>query len=100
MKTIADIYRAEILRAVLGPNASELKVADPARLAQIAARLAESEAAHGILRAKGYGGAVATLTDLVRDVPNDSPGILKKIFRPAPAANPYPSLGEVFDIWR
>jgi hypothetical protein len=35
----------------------------------------------------------------VREVPNDSPGILKQIFRPAPATNPQPKLSELFDIW-
>jgi hypothetical protein len=99
MSNIANIYAAEILRAVHGPRASDLKVADPVRLQQIAARLAESEEAHGALRAKGYGHAGTTLMEVVREVPVDALGRIKGWFAPKASATPYPDLGEAQNEW-
>lgn len=96
MNSTADIYTAEILRAVLGKGAGDMKVEDPARLAQIADHLAECEEAKRILRAKGYGFAGASVADVARSVPDNVKAILKSIFRPRAH---YPSIGEVQDEW-
>lgn len=105
MNDTARIYRKEILRAIYGPSAHEGKVHDMHRLNQLAERLADSEEAQGILRAKGYGGAGMTLLAIVREVPNNALGMLRTLFRREPRlaesspAKPYPDLGEVHDIW-
>lgn len=106
MSDIGDIYKAEILRAVLGPGAHGVKVSDPHRLRQLAERLADSEETQSILRAKGYGAAGMSLLDIVRSVPESARGILRNLFRRTAAtlasdkpADTYPSLGEVHDIW-
>jgi hypothetical protein len=99
MNTTAQIYRAEILRAVLGMRASELKAADLTRLNQIAEHLAHCEEAQTALRAKGYGCAGMTFTEVVRQVPDNSPGILKMIFRPAHKPPAHLDSRELFDIW-
>lgn len=91
MTRIGEIYRGEILRAVFGKAASELKVADLARLNQLCERLAECEEAQTALRARGYGRAGMTFIEIVREVPERSfkapapRGILQQIFRPAPS---------------
>ena len=90
MNSIARIYRAEILRAVLGPGAEPAQAADLARLNQIAERLAESEAVHGILRAKGYGSSGLALTQIVRDVPNNTHQLLGQLFAPVESISPAP----------
>lgn len=106
MNDTAYIYRAEILRAVFGPTAHAGKVHDMHRLNQLAERLADTEEAQSILRAKGHGGAGMSLLQIVRSVPAEAKGMLRNLFRRSgeelasdkPAAT-YPSLGEVHDIW-
>jgi hypothetical protein len=99
MNNTARIYRAEILRAVQGMGASELKVADMARLNQIAEHLAHCEDAQAALRAKGYGCSGMTFAEIVREVPTNALGRLKSLFSPKPGALPHQDLGEVHDIW-
>lgn len=98
MNAEALIYRAEIIRAVLGNGVSEHKVADMHRLNQIAEHLAQCEQAQTILRAKGHGTAGMSFVDLVRSVPDNVREKLHRLFG-APAAPRYPDLGEVADIW-
>jgi len=69
MKGPADVYLAEILRAVLGDKANECKVADIERLNTIAAHLVDCEEAKAILRAKGCGTAGMTFVELARSLP-------------------------------
>jgi hypothetical protein len=101
----ADIYRAEILRAVLGPRYSELKVDNPARLRQIAERLADSESVQEAIRALGYGCSGMSFTEMVATVPGNAYGRLRRLFsKPAPKpvpqmADSYPDLSEVHDVW-
>lgn len=52
MRGPADIYVAEIVRAVLGSQASQTKVADLARVRRIAEHLLQCEDAQAALRAK------------------------------------------------
>lgn len=99
MKSPADIYRAEILRAVQGSRANPLKVADISRLNQIAEHLAQCEEAQTALRAKGYGCAGMSFLEVVREVPTNALGRLKSLFAPKAAARAYPEIGEVHDIW-
>lgn len=105
MKGPVDVYRAEILRAVLGANASEAKVADPARLHRIATHLVDCEDARSILRAKGYGAAGMSFAELARSLPENVRVLLRDRFRkqrraaPLPSTGQYPDLGEVHDIW-
>lgn len=100
MKDTADIYSNVILRAVLGSRAHECKVADPARLRQIAEHLVECEDAKAALQAKGYGLSGMSFMELVRAVPENAYGRLRNLFRKH-AATPvsYPSLGEAGDSW-
>src|SRR5205823_2195619 len=98
MNAAAIIYRAEIIRAVLGDRAHESKIADVHRLNQIAEHLAECEHAQTILRAKGHGGAGMSFIDVARGVPDNVRGKLKKLFGPKQVAA-YPDLGEINDIW-
>ena len=98
MNDIARVYRSEMIRAVLGSRANELKVADMHRLNQLAEHMAECEHAQTILRAKGHGTAGMTFVDLARSVPDNVREKLKKLFG-APAVARYPDLGEVNDIW-
>jgi len=92
MKGIVDIYRAEILRAVLGPHAHAAKVDNPERLRQIAEHLADSELAQSALQAKGYGRGGRTFLELTREVPNYTPGMLARMFAPrTPAHYPIPA---------
>jgi hypothetical protein len=81
MKGPADVYRAEILRAVLGDNANVCKVANIERLNQFAEHLVDCEDAKAILRAKGYGAAGMTFVELARSLPENVRGILREIFR-------------------
>lgn len=106
MNDTADIYRAEILRAVYGPTAHAAKVHDLHRLNQIAARLVDAEEAQSALRAKGHGATGMTLLEIVRELPNNARGMLRTLFRRSGTAlvggkpaDEYPSLGEVHDIW-
>ena len=105
MKSPADVYRAEILRAVLGDKANTCKVANVERLNQIAAHLVDCEDAKSILRAKGYGAAGMTFVELARSLPENVRGMLRQFFSATrrqafenPAAR-YPDLGEVNDSW-
>jgi len=89
---IADIYRAEILRAAFGPRYSELKAHDIAHLNRIAGILAEAEAAKEALQAKGYGRGGRTFIELTREVPDNSPALLAKMFAPrTPTHYPVPA---------
>lgn len=88
MNNIARIYRAEILRAAFGPGAAPAQAADLNRLNQIAERLAECEEVHGILRAKGHGRPGTTIVDSARQVPSNSPQVMKDLFRPVYSAKP------------
>jgi hypothetical protein len=104
MNSAARIYRAEILRAVLGPGANELKADDIARLNTYAMRLADAEMALAALQAQGYGRGAASLTEAVGQVPERrrqtkvaAQGILRRIFRPAPQRKL--SEAELHDIW-
>lgn len=106
MNDTAHIYRAEILRAVLGPQAVAPKAHDLHRLNQLAERLADTEEAQSVLRAKGHGSAGMGLLEIVRSVPNEAGSMLRILFRrSAPAlasdkpTDTYPNLGEVHDIW-
>lgn len=98
MNDIARVYRSEMIRAVLGSRANELRVADMHRLNQLAEHMAECEHAQTILRAKGHGAAGMSFVDLARSVPDNVREKLKKLFGPKPPAR-YPDLGEVTDIW-
>jgi hypothetical protein len=81
MKGPADVYRAEILRAVMGENANTCKVANIARLNQIAAHLVDCEDAKAILRSKGYGAPGQTFVQLARSLPDNVRGMLRDLFR-------------------
>lgn len=98
MKDAVKIYRAEILRAVLGPAAHTGKVHDMARLNQIAEHLANCEDAQSILRAKGHGSAGMTFVEVARDVPANVKRMVDNLFKLPPVAR-YPDLGEVGDGW-
>jgi hypothetical protein len=92
MKTIADIYANEIVRAVLGSRAHAGKVDNPTRVRQIAEHLADSELAQSALQAKGYGRGSRTFLELTREVPNYTPGMLVRMFAPrTPASYPIPA---------
>jgi hypothetical protein len=99
MNSVARIYRAEILRAVLGDKANEAKVEHIARLNQIAEHLAHSEEAQTALRAKGYGRSGMSFLEVVREVPTNALGCLRTLFTPKASVKRYPDLNEVFDIW-
>ena len=83
MNNNARMYRAEILRAVLGAHANTTQAADVARLNQIAERLAECDTAHAALQAKGYGTSGMPFIELVRSVPDRVRGKLANLFRGA-----------------
>ncbi|MBD8565041.1 hypothetical protein IFU01_12320 [Oxalobacteraceae sp. CFBP 8763] len=84
MNDIARIYRAEILRAVLGSGAHAAKAADLHRLNQIAEHLAECEEAQSMLRAKGHGGPGTSIVEMARQVPANVRQVIKALFTPAP----------------
>ena len=91
MRYPANNYRAAILRAVLGPNVSELKVHDIARLNQFAEHLADCESARSAMHAKGYGRGASSFVEVVREVPDNSPTMLKRMFAPrTPVCYPTP----------
>ena len=81
MKGPADVYRAEILRAVMGEHANDCKVANIERLNQITEYLVDCEDAKAILRAKGYGAAGMTFVELACSLPENVRGILRDLFR-------------------
>lgn len=105
MKGPVDVYRAEILRAVMGDSANTCKVANIERLNQIAAHLVDCEDAKSILRAKGYGAAGMTFVELARTFPENVRGMFRGFLSAtrrrafeSPATR-YPDLGEGHDIW-
>lgn len=101
MNDVARIYRAEILRAVLGGNPPPAKAHDLARLNQIAEHLAECEEAQTILRAKGHGRAGMSFVDIARSVPENVRQILRDIFKPKPAlASGAPDISEAHEPWK
>lgn len=101
MNDIARIYRAEILRAVLGGNPPPAKAHDLVRLNQIAEHLAECEEAQTILRAKGHGRAGMSFVDIARSVPENVKQILRDIFKSKPAAVPdAPDISEAHEPWK
>lgn len=66
-------YRDQVIRAVTGGKpAMVFHVVDEAALLRLCERLAESERAHSLLRAKGYGGTGLLLDELAALVPNAS----------------------------
>lgn len=99
MNDIARIYRAEILRAVLGGNPPPANAHDLTRLNQIAEHLAECEEAQTILRAKGHGRAGMSFVDMARSVPENVKQILRDIFKTksAPVA---PDISEAHEPWK
>jgi hypothetical protein len=91
MNNVAKIYRAAILRAVAGPMASDLKVHDIARLNQFAEHLVDCEHARSAMHAKGYGRGASSFVEVVRDIPDNSPALLKRMFAPrTPVCYPSP----------
>ena len=78
----ANIYRAALLRAVLGPKAIETKVHDMARLNQFAEHLVDCERARSAMHAKGYGRGASLFIEVVRQVPDNSPAMLARMFAP------------------
>lgn len=81
MNDAIRIYRAEILRAVLGPGAHAAQAVDLPRLNQFVERLAECEQAHAILRAKGYGAPGTPLPLAASEVPTNVRQVLRDLFR-------------------
>ena len=80
--SITDIYIGVILRAVMGPHANTAKVDNPERLRQIAAHLADSEAAQAALQAKGYGRGFVSFVQLAAEVPVYAKPALERMFAP------------------
>jgi hypothetical protein len=70
MSLPATVYRDQIIRAVLGCRPAMLAhEADPTALERICEHLAQCEAAHDILRQKGWGKAGTSIADVARTVP-------------------------------
>ena len=83
MNDVALIYRDQMVRGVLGTRPAILaKEANTTLLDSLAHRLADSEMAMELLRAKGYGHRGQSIADMVKALP------------PAPEAGP-----AVHDIW-
>ena len=80
MNNMARIFRAEILRAVLGPDAGPAQAADLARLNQYAQHLADCHDAQEILRANGHGAAGMSVVDVARSVPGDPRQMADSLF--------------------
>jgi hypothetical protein len=68
----ARIFKDEIMRAVLGPDAAGAKPADPVKLDALAGRLMEATTAYSTLRHKGYGSADTGLAATASAVPTAS----------------------------
>lgn len=64
-------YRDEIVRAVLGDSAIGVVVANPERLGQLAAVLAQAESGKQTLCAKKYGEPNMTIDALASRVPSN-----------------------------
>lgn len=77
---MARIYRAEILRAVLGPGAQAAQAVDLARVNQISQHLADCHDAQEILRANGHGAAGMSVVDVARSVPGDAGRMAANLF--------------------
>jgi hypothetical protein len=101
MDDSARIYRAVILRAVLGPSANIAKVDDLARLNRLCEHLADCEQAQRILKRKGYGKAGMTFIELACSVPDHVKGIFRGLLRSAGVKLPEDrsKIDEAFDIW-
>lgn len=80
----ARIYRAQILRAVLGPKWNELKAHDLTRLNQIAEHLVDCEDARSILRNKGHGTVDMTFAEMAASVPGNVRRVLDRLFSRSP----------------
>jgi hypothetical protein len=64
-----DVYRQQMIRAVLGTHPAILaKEADPAALESLCRRLDDAAGAIKLLCANGYGWPARSLTDLVREL--------------------------------
>lgn len=67
-------YRDQIIRAVTGGKpAMVFHVVDETALLRLCERLVESERAHSLLRAKGYGSTGMLLDELAATIPNKEP---------------------------
>jgi len=99
MNDIARIYRAEMLRAVLGPGAHPAKAADLHRLNQLAEHMAKCEEAQTILRAKGHGGPGTTIVEAARQVPTNVKQIIRALFA-APAAPREQGKEQAHEPWK
>lgn len=77
---MARIYRAEIMRAALGPGAQPAQAADLARLNQISQHLADCHDAQEILRANGHGASGMSVVDVARSVPGDARQMAANLF--------------------
>jgi len=99
MNDIARIYRAEMLRAVLGPGAHSAKAADLHRLNQLADHMAECEEAQTILRAKGHGGPGVSIVESARRVPVNVKQVIRALFS-APAAPREQGIEQAHETWK
>lgn len=67
MPDVLDVYRHQMIRAVLGTHPAILaKEADPVALDSLCRRLSDAESAIQLLCANGYAWPAQSLTDLVR----------------------------------
>jgi hypothetical protein len=74
MTELEFLYRDQIVRATLGTQPAILaKPHDQAALDRLAQRLADTEVAVELLRAKGYGNRGMTLSTMVRALPDLKP---------------------------
>ena len=71
MSMPVEVYRDQIIRAVTGNQpAMVFHVTDETALRRLSERLAESERAHALIRAKGYGSMGMLLDELAATIPN------------------------------
>lgn len=74
MPDVEDVYRHQMIRAVLGTHPAILaNEADPAALDSLCRRLADAQDAAMLLAAKGYGWPSKSLTEIVRALPSKKP---------------------------
>ena len=74
MSMPVEVYRDQIIRAVTGNQpAMVFHVTDEVALRRLSERLAESERAHALIRAKGYGRTGMLLDELAALVPSKDP---------------------------
>jgi predicted glycosyltransferase len=99
MNDIARIYRAEILRAVLGPGAHSAKAVDLHRLNQLAEHMAACEEAQTILRAKGHGGPGTSIVESARQVPANVKHVIRVLFS-GPAAPRDAGIEQAHEPWK